>query len=333
MLEELQHRDASKYPSLMPNDNNFPFEKVKHPGWAKIPSTQSRSSGSTNNIPGPSSEAPQDEGPKPPPYPPPGAGSSSRIRSPGSRWQLPIDPEKYGEENLKFINQDGKRMMSRFYYYKDGPSGQFFIPSYDETPSVAKGMVTSVGETWLMCYDAGNRAYAGYLRALFTAEEMVEMVQTSDPNEELLGDIIEIAMGILMLALKYPNAFSGWMSLEQTNATLRGIERSFLTWQQSEGVEPDRNRKRRSKPKSMGQEILLKIDDNKVKIPHRFTAIMEVHEDSPLGGEPEEEDIGYAVPSSSKTGTRSSAPDKQLDPLGFLQVTVLLLLQCPTRTT
>ena len=149
VLEELQHRDASKYPSLMPNDNNFPFEKVKHPGWAKIPSTQSRSSGSTNNIPGPSSEAPQDEGPKPPPYPPTGAGSSSRIRSPGSRWQLPIDPEKYGEENLKFINQDGKRMMSRFYYYKDGPSGQFFMPSYDETPSVAKGIVTSVGETYL----------------------------------------------------------------------------------------------------------------------------------------------------------------------------------------
>ena len=882
VLEELQHRDTSKYPSLMPNDNNFPFEKVKHPGWAKIPSTQSRSSGSTNNIPGPSSEVPQDEGPKPPSYPPPGAGSSSKTRSPGSRWQLPIDPEKYGEENLKFINQDGKRMMSRFYYHKDGPSGQFFIPSYDETPSVAKGMVTSVGETylrrvttqlarlcsasrwsssagssqmtfdldhyvgqedlewlkfyqaafhtlnletalayphpivmaaltvggfnesfvkyegqggivsvgevraaynsvlsslrpagntsiaaikneetilvidvplhiriqkmyqdaetflfkscnwnavrvaapnynaaggwkspnefpklmeraqdllrvaspdsvatvhvvitliatqmmpkgpevrdhlrrtyvnpiisacrgtsrpitvvinddarvismgstdqqphrsivreltmilrensnvvviphstfwpklnacmkpgceffikqdeakfalslvdqlliqqkitsacalendaldaysklimssvnvehpllqgmdqtkqrsirtggvdpmagtqaakakakrgqgsdtppwkplelgilepepfydgktfwfivrdhtstnqdtttdgkiyccqncmkridghlgfdrgqpmrvdndneawcpgcalqrcqyhfdaratwksvdedyrfaaacamslidthlnnqtttapqdgnireyirlcstmrniqeaklvslhgflrvdvqhahiyakqgackqvgwdealnsggqmcWLMCYDAGNRAYAGYLRALFTAEEMVEMVQTSDPNEELLGDIIEIAMGILMLALKYPNVFSGWMSLEQTNATLRGIERSFLTWQQSEGVEPDRNRKRRSKPKSMGQEILLKIDENKVKIPHRFTAIMEVHGDSPLEGEPEEEDIGYAMPSSSKTGARSSAPDKAAGP-------------------
>ena len=149
VLEELQHRDASRYPSLMPNDNNFPFEKVKHPGWAKIPSTQSRSSGSTNNIPGPSSEVPQDEGPKPPSYPPPGAGSSSKTRSSGSRWQLPIDPEKHGEENLQFINQDGKRMMSRFYYHKDGPSGQFFIPSYDETPSVAKGMVTSVGETYL----------------------------------------------------------------------------------------------------------------------------------------------------------------------------------------
>ena len=161
---------------------------------------------------------------------------------------------------------------------------------------------------WLMCYDAGNRAYAGYLRALFTADELVEMVQTPDPNEELLGDIIEIAMGILMLALKYPTAFSEWMSLEQTNATLRGIERSFLTWQQSEGIEPDRNRKRSSKPKPMGQEILLTIDSNKAKIPHRYTAVMEVHEDPNLGGEPEDEGIGYAVPSSNEAAGSARGP-------------------------
>ena len=158
VLEELQHRDASKYPSLMPNDNNFPFEKVKHPGWAKIPSTQSRSSGSTNNIPGPSSEVPQDEGPKPPSYPPPGAGSS-KTRSPGSRWQLPIDPEKYGEENLKFINQDGKRMMSRFYYRKDEPSGQFFIRRMMKLHLLPKVWSHPWGKP---TYDGSRHSWPGY---------------------------------------------------------------------------------------------------------------------------------------------------------------------------
>ncbi|CAE7452997.1 unnamed protein product, partial [Symbiodinium pilosum] len=60
-------------------------------------------------------------------------------------------------------------------------------------------------------YDPGNAAYAGFMNCLFTREEITEMCRGSpDPSEELLGDIIEIATGLLVVALRFPGMFPKW---------------------------------------------------------------------------------------------------------------------------
>ena len=89
--------------------------------------------------------------------------------------------------------------------------------------------LTHTGDVcYVAYYNPGNAAYAGYINCLFFREEITEMCRGSpDPSEELLGDIIEIATGLLVVALRFPEMFPKWGAKHVIEACLRGIERSF----------------------------------------------------------------------------------------------------------
>ena len=47
---------------------------------------------------------------------------------------------------------------------------------------------------FLCIHDAENAAYAGYMRSILTTEELQEMFNgKSNPREELMGDVLELA--------------------------------------------------------------------------------------------------------------------------------------------
>ena len=66
------------------------------------------------------------------------------------------------------------------------------------------------GELCYICYyDAGNSVYAGFMKSILTPEDRRELYNSvADPREELLGDTLELALGILTLAQDYRVASS-----------------------------------------------------------------------------------------------------------------------------
>ena len=84
------------------------------------------------------------------------------------------------------------------------------------------------GDLCYICYyDGGNATYAGFMRALLSPSELQELFGSTNVKEELLGDVLEFALGILTIATRYPRHFPNWDGPETTNACIRGIERSF----------------------------------------------------------------------------------------------------------
>ena len=97
----------------------------------------------------------------------------------------------------------------------------------------------SEGRTCYICYyDAGNCAYAGFMRMLLTPDERRDCYRgTVAPKEELLGDTLELALGILTIAMRYPVHFPNWGGRDGANACVRGIERSFFRYASAEAIE------------------------------------------------------------------------------------------------
>ena len=115
---------------------------------------------------------------------------------------------------------------------------------------------------YIAYYDPGNAAYAGFMNCLFSREEITEMCRGSpDPSEELLGDIIEIATGLLVVALRFPGMFPKWGAKHVIEACLRGIERCFHRYTAVESITlfPTQNRKRR-RPADITPEEQLGIE-------------------------------------------------------------------------
>ena len=105
------------------------------------------------------------------------------------------------------------------------------------------------GDLCYICYyDAGNSVYAGFMKAILTPEERRELYHgVTNPREELLGDTLELALGILTMAVRYPNHFINWNGSEEANACVRGIERSVWRYAAAEAIElltADQPRKR-----------------------------------------------------------------------------------------
>ena len=101
---------------------------------------------------------------------------------------------------------------------------------------------------FLAMYDPGNAAYAGFMHILFAREEVMQMFNgNSDPAAELLGDCVELACGLLHVALRFPEMFPEWGNRNDTLASLRGIERSFHRFAAAEAIvlAAISNRKRR----------------------------------------------------------------------------------------
>ena len=59
----------------------------------------------------------------------------------------------------------------------------------------------------------------------------------TDPREELLGDTSELALGILTMAIRYPNHFINWSGSDGANACVRGLERSIWRYAAAEAIE------------------------------------------------------------------------------------------------
>ena len=95
------------------------------------------------------------------------------------------------------------------------------------------------GELCYICYyDAGNSVYAGFVRSILTPEDRRELYNgVTDPREELLGDTLELALGVLTLATRYPSHFINWCGSEGANACVRGLERSIWRYAAAEAIE------------------------------------------------------------------------------------------------
>ncbi|CAE7749115.1 unnamed protein product [Symbiodinium sp. CCMP2456] len=75
-------------------------------------------------------------------------------------------------------------------------------------------------------YDAGNAAYAGFVKTLLTPQEREEVFRGSEnPAEELLGDVFELSLGLLTFGVRYPFLFRKWGSQRDIKPCIYGIER------------------------------------------------------------------------------------------------------------
>ena len=115
------------------------------------------------------------------------------------------------------------------------------------------------GELCYICYyDAGNSVYAGFMKSILTPEDRRELYNSvADPREELLGDTLELALGILTLATRLPSRFINWGGSEGANACARGLERSIWRYAAAEAIElitAETPRKR--SPPRRGEEII-----------------------------------------------------------------------------
>ena len=64
---------------------------------------------------------------------------------------------------------------------------------------------------YLCYYDARNSVYAGFMKSILTPEDRRELYNgVTDPRDELLGDTLELALGILRMAIRFPNHFINW---------------------------------------------------------------------------------------------------------------------------
>ena len=58
-------------------------------------------------------------------------------------------------------------------------------------------------------YDPGNAAYASYMRYLIQDSDILRRIfQHSSPNDEILGDGMEIALAVASIATRFPAYFA-----------------------------------------------------------------------------------------------------------------------------
>ena len=86
---------------------------------------------------------------------------------------------------------------------------------------------------YIAYYDAGNAAYA----TLLSPQERVELFRGNEnPHEELLGDVFELALGLLTFALRWPGLFDRWGDVDAINACINGLERCFVRYSARESI-------------------------------------------------------------------------------------------------
>ena len=106
-------------------------------------------------------------------------------------------------------------------------------------------------------YDPGNAAYAGHMKCLFSDEEIREMFyDNANPPAEILGDVFEIAIGMMAMALRNPDLYKRWGHANDHLSCLRGLERSFYRYAAAESISimAIENRKRRPPKNNSAEE-------------------------------------------------------------------------------
>ena len=213
----------------------------------------------------------------------------------------------------------------------------------------------------LPLYDAGNAAYAGFLHSIFDQDEVKGMYNgNADPAAELMGDTLEVALGILTIACRYPSAFEAWGSYEDHLACLRGIERSFYRFAAAEAVRITavENRKRRP-PRANDAETIQQITEYENNLlqgewhavlvdrvlpieepvlgtlspedqrPEEFSAAP-VPSAEPRGGEPEGEDQAHEGEALGSSGVEPEGQED--DDMGVPEASSIPTMQEPNET-
>lgn len=89
----------------------------------------------------------------------------------------------------------------------------------------------NVVDLFQFSFDHGNRVYADYMRRLFSADVIQELLGGSDdPKEEAIGDCVEICLGILRIALMYEGCDQNCFGWSDINEVLTGFEHSLLVF-------------------------------------------------------------------------------------------------------
>ena len=106
------------------------------------------------------------------------------------------------------------------------------------------GTYGSTIDLFQFTYDHGNRVYADYMRKLFPADVISQLLGGSeDPKEEAIGDCVEICLGILRVALMYEGCEQNYFGWTDVNDVLSGLEQSLITFNASAYPTGVKNRK------------------------------------------------------------------------------------------
>ena len=144
----------------------------------------------------------------------------------------------------------------------------------------------------------------------------------TNPREELLGDTLELALGILTMAIRYPNHFINWRGSEGANACVRGIERSVWRYAAAEAIElltADQPRKR--SPPRRDETIEGYIRGLTHGLDVTFEAVVDGDRET-RHGQPTEE-VSAAPPMPDETATGESGQPEEEDEAEVLNAAIL----------
>ena len=133
----------------------------------------------------------------------------------------------------------------------------------------------TVRDYFQFSYDHGNRMYADYMRLMFPAEDLKELINSLDPKEEALGACVEICLGILRTALMYEGCGTPTFRWRDVNGVLTGLETSLMVFNATayaSGVDNRKMKSGRSKGGSFGFESFRSIPNDIV--PERRCPVM-----------------------------------------------------------
>ena len=90
---------------------------------------------------------------------------------------------------------------------------------------------------YIAYYDAGNAAYAGFIKMLLSPQQRVELFRGSEnPHEALQGDVFELTLGLLTFAIRFPALFDQWEDVDEINACVNGFEKCFIRHSAGESI-------------------------------------------------------------------------------------------------
>ena len=98
-------------------------------------------------------------------------------------------------------------------------------------------------EYYQFSYDHGNRMYSDYMKKLFSTPEIFQLIGCDEPTEEVLGDCVEVCLGILRVAIMYEGHGPGIFKWKDVNGTLTGLEHSLMMYNASAYPSGLKNRK------------------------------------------------------------------------------------------
>ena len=166
-------------------------------------------------------------------------------------------------------------------------------------------------------YDHGNRMYSDYMKKLFSAPEITTLVGHPDPTEEVLGDCVEVCLGILRVAMMYeghsPNIFK-WKNII---GVLTGLEHSLLSFNASAFLSGLRNHRKANTGKHKGKSYT--FDDCKDVptdvVPDRRSPIVK-NQDDPESADVFMSDATQTTTSTEGKGVGPAAPSTDADRSG-----------------